>query len=195
MRWRGRSSAARRRARRRADRRRPALPQLHRRQVQPRRHPAAVLGARRIRVASRVARAGGIARIGLLLGVAVGLLAVGEVFRRRAGRADDRVRACRPRCAEGARHARALYRSGRSRSSSPRRISSGWCATISCPLPMPSTALCCRAAGTTISGIRSNSRSASCSFSSRRCSSRRRCSGRGRDAEVPPVPTRSTAAS
>ncbi len=45
-----------RRAGRRAHCRRPALPQLHRRQVQPRRHPAAVLGARRLCLSSRLAR-------------------------------------------------------------------------------------------------------------------------------------------
>ena len=40
-----------------ADRRRPALLQLHRRQVQSRRHPAAVLGARRLFVPPRAAPA------------------------------------------------------------------------------------------------------------------------------------------
>ena len=52
-------AAARRPARRaggRAHRRRPALPQLHLRQVQPRRHPAAVLGAGRLRLPARAAR-------------------------------------------------------------------------------------------------------------------------------------------
>ena len=49
-------AAARRRARRAGrdpDRRRPALLSLHRRQVQSRRHPTAVLGARRLRLPCR----------------------------------------------------------------------------------------------------------------------------------------------
>ena len=89
-----------RRARRRADRRRPALPQLHRRQVQSRRHPAAVLGAGRLCLPPRAARPadGGLAaaRTG---GRAV---AVGEIFRRRAGDPPGAVRADRPRRAQDA---------------------------------------------------------------------------------------------
>ena len=86
------ASAARRPARRadrRADYRWPALPQLHRRQVQSRRHPAAVLGAGRICLPSRAARR----RDQALAAAGLGRrpVAVGEIFRRRCWR-------CRSAC-------------------------------------------------------------------------------------------------
>ena len=91
--------------------RRPALPQLHRRQVQPRRDPAAVLGTGRFRLPARAARAAderlAAARIG---GWAV---AMGEIFRRRAGDPPGAVRPHRPRRAQDLGDARALYRAGR----------------------------------------------------------------------------------
>ena len=107
-----------------ADHRRPALPQLHRRQVQPRRHPAAVLGAGGLCLAPRAARR----PTGRLAAARAGArhVAVGEIFRGGAGGADGGVRAGRPRRAQGARHARALYR-GRGRADRRRRrIWSGW---------------------------------------------------------------------
>ena len=82
------------------DRRRAALLPLHRRQVQSRRHPVAVLGARRLRLSRRAqarphhrlaaARLGARAR------------AVGEIFRGRAGGAARALSAARPRCPQGA---------------------------------------------------------------------------------------------
>ena len=97
-----------RRAGRRPHRRRPALPQLHRRQVQPRRHPAAVLGAGRLCLPPRAARPAddrlAAARPG---GRDV---AVGEIFRRGAGDAVGAVRPDRPRRAQTPDDAGALYR-------------------------------------------------------------------------------------
>ena len=156
-----------RRAGRGADRRRPALLQLHRRQVQPRRHPAAVLGARRLRLPSRAARRG----------------------ERRTGCCSASPSGCR--CGRNIssscwwRRWRVFLlvdRDARKALATPgpyvaaavaldrrwRRIWSGWCRTTFCPSPMPSTAPCCRAAGTTTSGTRCNSPSASCSSCCRR---------------------------
>ncbi len=91
-----------------ADRRRPALPQLHRRQVQSRRDPAAVLGAGRLRLPSRAAAASAWrldpARPGARH------LAVGEIFRHHAGGADGAVPAARPRRPQDAGDAGALHR-------------------------------------------------------------------------------------
>ncbi len=94
-----------------ADRRRSALLQLHRRQVQSRRHPAAVLGAGRICLPPRAARPADRGLAAARLGARP--VAVGEIFRGGAGSADGAVRADRPRRAQGAGNARALYRGRR----------------------------------------------------------------------------------
>ena len=124
-----------RRAGRGADRRRPALLPFHRREVQSRRHPTAVLGARRLRVPRRAA-ARPHARTGACSGSAIGIalwakyfvvvlavpFALFLLFDR-----DARKALATP----GPWVARR-----RSRSRSWRRISSGWCRTISCRSPM-----------------------------------------------------------
>ena len=75
--------------------RRPALPQLHLRQVQPRRRPAAVLGAGRLCLPPRAARP---ADDGLAAARTGGRpVAVGEIFRRRAGDPAGAVRLDRSR--------------------------------------------------------------------------------------------------
>ena len=68
--------------------------------------------------------------------------AVGEIFRRRAGGAAGAVRADRPRRAQAfATPGPYVAAVGRARSWR-RRISSGWCRTISCPSPTPMRARC-----------------------------------------------------
>ncbi len=91
---------ARRRAGRGPDRRRPALLPLHRRQVQSRRDPTAVLGARRLRLPRRAQARPAAALVPARHRHRAG--AVGEVFRRRAGGAARAVPAARPRRAQGA---------------------------------------------------------------------------------------------
>ncbi len=84
-----------RRARGRRDHRRPALLPVHRGEVQPRRHAAAVLGAGRLRIPCRAqARPHG-----ALAAARPGLRrrAVGQIFCRRPGRALRAVPAVRPR--------------------------------------------------------------------------------------------------
>ena len=142
-----------RRARRRADHRRPALLPLHRGQVQSRRHPAAVLGAGRLRFPCR-AQARPHSAHWLLLGFAFGSALWAKYFVVVLGGALRAVSHFRPRRAPRLGDARALARARSSRWSSPRRMWSGWSRPIFCRSPMPSTAPRTSRGWSTISGIR-----------------------------------------
>ena len=91
-----------------ADRRRAALLRLHRREVQSRRDPAAVLGARRPVVPRRAAH-----RTDARLDTArhrARRRTVGEIFRRHPGGAARALSAPRPRCAASAADRRPIRR-------------------------------------------------------------------------------------
>ena len=153
-----------RRARRfgcRADYRRAALLQLHRRQIQSRCHTVAVLGDGRLCLPPRFAR-----RRDPALAAARSCrrhIAMGEVFRRGSGWVPLALFVLLDRDARKALATPGPYIAILVALAvmAPHLVWLG--ATTSCPSPMPSTARCCRAAGTTTSGIRCNSPSASSS--------------------------------
>ena len=124
--------------------------------------PTAVLGAGRLCLPSRACAAGG-SRDWLLLGVAVGVSLWAKYFVVVLAAPLALFVLVDPRSAQLPEDARALCRRGRRAGRSWRRISSGWCRTISCLSPMPNTAPLPSRGWSTISGTRCNSRSASCS--------------------------------